>query len=161
MSYKVVVEKGYLEFSAAHFITYGGKCERIHGHNYAVSVELKGDVTKDSYVFDFVVLKRVMRGICDSLDHRFLLPLKNEHLEAHESNGEYEIFFRQRRYLLPTQDVLPLPIDNVTAERLAEHICNLLLEELGEQGAANVAEVTVGVEESPGQTGYYCTTVAL
>jgi 6-pyruvoyl tetrahydropterin synthase/QueD family protein len=155
MSYKVVVERGYLEFSASHFITYGGKCERIHGHNYAVSVELEGELTADRYVFDFVVLKKIMRDICDSLDHRFLLPVRNEHLEARQADGEYEIFFRQRRYLLPAQDVLPLPIDNVTAERLAEYICQLLLEKLREHRAANIARVMVGVEESPGQTGYY------
>jgi 6-pyruvoyl tetrahydropterin synthase/QueD family protein len=159
VSYKVIVERGYLEFSASHFITYGGKCERIHGHNYAVSVELKGELTEDRYVFDFVVLKKIMRDICDSLDHRFLLPLENEHLEAHEADGEWELFFRQRRYVVPAQDVLALPIDNVTAERLAEYICKLLLEKLREHRAANIVKARVGVEESPGQTGYYSTAV--
>jgi 6-pyruvoyl tetrahydropterin synthase/QueD family protein len=159
MSYKVIVERGYLEFSASHFITYGGKCERIHGHNYAVSVELEGELTEDSYLFDFVVLKRIVRDICDSLDHRFLLPLGNEHLEVREAGGGWDIVFRQRRYLLPVQDVLTLPIDNVTAERLAEYICNALLEKLREHRATNVVKATVGVEESPGQTGYYSAAV--
>ncbi len=54
--YKVKVEKGNLSFSAAHFITFGGKCERLHGHNYAVSVILEGNLTEDRYVFDFVEL---------------------------------------------------------------------------------------------------------
>ena len=39
---KVKVEGGNLKFSAAHFITYGGKCERLHGHNYGVLVEMDG-----------------------------------------------------------------------------------------------------------------------
>ena len=61
--YRVVVEKGNLRFSAAHFISFGGKCERLHGHNYGVSVELEGELTEDRYVFDFVVLKRIVQRI--------------------------------------------------------------------------------------------------
>ena len=76
--YRVVVEKGYLNFSVAHFISFGGKCERLHGHNYAVSVELEGELTEDRYVLDFVVLKKIVREVCDSLDHHFLLPQRSQ-----------------------------------------------------------------------------------
>ncbi|MBO0796815.1 MAG: 6-carboxytetrahydropterin synthase, partial [Ktedonobacteraceae bacterium] len=41
---KVKIEGGNLEFSAAHFITFAGKCERLHGHNYSVLVEVVGDL---------------------------------------------------------------------------------------------------------------------
>ncbi|GAC1692800.1 MAG: hypothetical protein PVS3B1_31520 [Ktedonobacteraceae bacterium] len=41
---KVKVEGGYLNFSSAHFITYSGKCERLHGHNYGVLVEVEGEL---------------------------------------------------------------------------------------------------------------------
>jgi 6-pyruvoyl-tetrahydropterin synthase len=99
-----------------------GKCERLHGHNYAVSVALEGPLGADSYVFDFVALKEIVRRISDALDHRFLLPLHNEHLETRESEGHWEIRFGARRYRFPARDVLPLPLDNVTAERLAEYI---------------------------------------
>jgi hypothetical protein len=33
MSWKVVVGGGNLEFSSAHFITFEGECEPLHGHN--------------------------------------------------------------------------------------------------------------------------------
>ncbi|MCP4611910.1 MAG: 6-pyruvoyl tetrahydrobiopterin synthase, partial [Planctomycetes bacterium] len=52
MSYKVIIEKDYLDFSASHFITFGGQCEHLHGHNYAVAVEVAGNLTADSYVWD-------------------------------------------------------------------------------------------------------------
>jgi len=29
------------------------------------------------FVFDFVVLKRIMRRLCDEIDHKVLLPLEN------------------------------------------------------------------------------------
>lgn len=156
--YRVVVEKGYLNFSVAHFISFGGKCERLHGHNYAVSVELEGELTEDRYVLDFVVLKKIVREICDSLDHRFLLPQRSESLDIRRTAEEWEIRFEDRRYLLPDKDVLPLPLDNITAERLAEYISDQLIEELDDQGVdgvENLASITVGVEESPGQTAFY------
>lgn len=156
--YKVIVEKEYLRFSVAHFISYAGKCERMHGHNYAVSVELEGQLTEDRYVFDFVVLKRIVRQICDSLDHYFLLPQRSQCLDIQQGDGEWEIRFGSRRYVLPAADVLPLPVDNITAERLAEYICGQLIaalqEEIGES-LQNLTSVTVGVEESPGQIAFY------
>jgi 6-pyruvoyltetrahydropterin/6-carboxytetrahydropterin synthase len=156
--YKVLVEKGTLNFSAAHFISFAGKCERLHGHNYAVSAELVGELTEDRYVVDFVVLKRIVREICDRLDHHFLLPMDSTTLQIQESDGEWEIRFEDRRYVLPAQDVLPVPLDNITAERLASYICDQLVAELHRQavdGAQGLSSITVGVEECPGQTAFY------
>jgi 6-pyruvoyltetrahydropterin/6-carboxytetrahydropterin synthase len=154
--HKVIVEKGYLSFSAAHFISFAGKCERLHGHNYAVSVELEGELTAESWVFDFVALKHVVRRLCDELDHRFLLPEASDDFEMEHSGGEWEVRFQDQRYVFPEADVLTLPVDNITAERLAEYLCAQLLEALRrEQDVSNLTSVTVGVEEAPGQTAFY------
>ncbi len=155
MGFKVRVAKDYLAFSAAHFITFGGRCERLHGHNYAVAVEVEGDLTADSYVWDFVPLKRMVRGICDALDHRFLVASRNPHLSLREQGGEWEIRYGERRYVLPVDDVLLLPVDNITAERLAEYICAQVVTGLRERGAGNVAAVTTWVYEEPGQAASY------
>jgi 6-pyruvoyltetrahydropterin/6-carboxytetrahydropterin synthase len=153
--HKVEVARGNLRFSAAHFISFGGKCERLHGHNYAVSVVLEGELTEDRYVFDFVDLKKIVRQICDQLDHYFLLPIASEHLEIKEASGEWVIRLENRRYVFPAEDVLVLPIDNITAERLAEYICGQILEMVPEHERANLSLITVGVEEAPGQTAFY------
>ena len=155
MMYSVVVEKGNLRFSAAHFISFGGKCERLHGHNYAVSVALEGELTEDHYVFDFVELKKAARRICDHLDHHFLLPLRSGFMDIEEADKEWVIRFKNRRYVFPAEDVLALPVHNITAEKLAEYICNQILDVLNEQGAENLSAITVGVEEAPGQTAFY------
>ena len=123
---KVKVEGGNLKFSSAHFITFGGKCERLHGHNYGMLVELVGELGEDKVVFDFTLLKRFTREICQRLNHRFLLPLHNPHLELVSSPDEWEVRFQQKRYIFPRADVVELPIDNSTAERLAEYICGEL-----------------------------------
>ena len=62
-AYRVVVEKDYLVFAAGHFITYGDQCEGLHGHNYRARVEVEGELDENSYVFDFVTLKRIMRRL--------------------------------------------------------------------------------------------------
>lgn len=55
--YRLQVTKDQLGFAAAHFITMRGKCERLHGHNYRVTVEVEGFLCEDQYVVDFGVLK--------------------------------------------------------------------------------------------------------
>lgn len=152
---KVKVEGGYLKFSSAHFITFGGKCERLHGHNYGVLVEVEGTLNDDKLVFDFTILKRLTREICKKLNHRFLLPMNNPHLMLGEMADGWEILFQDKRYFFPHSDIIELPLDNSTAERLAEYICNELLTLLAEYNTANLRTITVGVEEAPMQMAYY------
>lgn len=152
---KVRVEGGNLKFSAAHFITFGGKCERLHGHNYGVLVEIEGTLNEDKLVFDFTVIKRLAREICQQLNHRFLLPMRNPHLQLAESFSEWEIRFGTKRYIFPRSDVIELPIDNSTAERLAEYICDELHRMLADYDTANLRTITVGVEEAPTQMAYF------
>lgn len=153
--YTVEVEQGNLRFSAAHFILLGSKCERLHGHNYAVSVTLEGSLGEDRYLWDFVELKSIVRGICERLDHRFLLPAHCEYLEIKKNDDEWEIRFENLRYVFPARDVLVLPLDSITAERLAEYICAQIVSKLHEKKAGNIASIIVGVEEAPGQSAYY------
>ncbi len=152
---KVKVEGGYLRFSSAHFITFGGKCERLHGHNYGVLVELEGTLGEDKLVFDFTIIKQITRDICRRLNHRFLLPLYNPHLEVSEQPESWEIRFGEKRYVFPRADVIALPIDNSTAERLAEYICQELRQQLASYETAHLHTIMVGVEEAPTQMAYY------
>jgi 6-pyruvoyl tetrahydropterin synthase/QueD family protein len=153
-SFRVRVEGGSLQFSAAHFITYGGRCERLHGHNYGVQVETAGELSEDRLVFDFTILKRLTREICQRLNHRFLLPMRNPHIELIASPDEWEIRFQERRYVFPRADVVELPIDNSTAERLAEYIAEELLEALTPYNTLHLHTLTVGVSEAPTQTAF-------
>ena len=63
------------EFSAAHALRhYQGKCENMHGHNYAVEMSVEGEnLTPDTeFVADFSELKQVLRAELARLDHRDL-----------------------------------------------------------------------------------------
>jgi 6-pyruvoyltetrahydropterin/6-carboxytetrahydropterin synthase len=152
---KVKVESGYLEFSSAHFITYSGKCERLHGHNYGVLVEVEGELNEYKVVFDFTILKRLVKEICQRLDHHFLLPMHNLQLELVASTDSWQIRFREKCYVFPRADVVELPIENSTAELLAEYICGELCKALREYNTSNLSSIMVGVEEAPTQMAYY------
>ena len=148
-----------LKFAAAHFTTFGGDCEPLHGHNYAVSAELHGELTPDSWLFDFVELRRIVAALCEELDHRFLLPTESRQLSAERRDGHWHIAFAERRYVIPEEDVVALPIDNSTAERLAEWLAGRLAAELRSRGTENLSSVAVTVEEAPGQSASYAASV--
>ena len=158
MSFKVRIAKNNLHFAASHFITYSGKCEFLHGHNYGVIVELEGPLTDDSFVFDFIALKKIARNVSESLDHRFLLAMRNPHLKINHLDGHWEIGYKESHYAFPEKDVLPLPIDNVTAERLAEYIWGLMAQDLIKLDINDTYSMTIGVEESEGQAAFFSKT---
>jgi 6-pyruvoyltetrahydropterin/6-carboxytetrahydropterin synthase len=156
-SYKVSVEKDYLIFAAGHFITYGDQCEALHGHNYRVRVELEGELDENAYVFDFVTLKRIMRGLVDELDHRMLLPTRNPHLHLTEEGAGLRVEYRDRErvYLFPREDVVLLDLPNTTAEMLARHLTRRLRDELRERQVDNITAIVMAVEEAFGQCAWY------
>lgn len=153
--FNVRVTKDYLVFCAGHFITYGGRCELLHGHNYRVAAELVGRVDENHYVFDFVTLKRTLKRLCDALDHRMLLPTRNEHLDVTTDAGEVTVRYNGKRYVFPAEDVVLLPVPNTTAEMLAQHLCGQLKDAIGPETLSRLTSIEVEVEESLGQSATY------
>jgi 6-pyruvoyltetrahydropterin/6-carboxytetrahydropterin synthase len=156
----VRVERNRLRFAAAHMATFAGDCEPLHGHNYDVTVEVEGTLTDESWVIDFGQIKGMARELCERLDHRFLLQRESRLLHS-EQHGAFWIirFGESRRYELPAEDVLALPIDNSTAERLAEWFHAEIRARLRQSGASNLSRLRVGIEEMPGQAGWYDATI--
>ena len=154
--FKVRVAKDYTVFCSGHFVTYeGGKCEALHGHNYRAAATLEGDLTEDNYVFDFTALKKLLRRICDSLDHRMLLPTNNPLLDICADEASFTLRYRERLYVFPRADVVQLPIPNTTAERLAEWIAGEIEADLRGRGLSGLRALEVEVEESFGQSAFY------
>ena len=155
-NYRISLERGALRFAAAHFATFRDDCEPLHGHNYAVTVRLGGSLTvKESWILDFSEAKQIARSICRELDHKFILQTQSRAFSIEHTHGTYRIGFRERHYVMPESDVAPLPIDNSTVERLAEWFAGRFAAELKALGTSNIGSVTVGVEEVPGQTGWF------
>jgi 6-pyruvoyltetrahydropterin/6-carboxytetrahydropterin synthase len=154
MAFSVRVEG--IRFAAAHFATYGGECEPLHGHSYEVAAEVGGALTDDSWVFDFSSLKRLLRELCAELDHRFILQVESALLEIDRDEDYWKVRTPSGAgYVFPVADVAALPIDNSTAERLAEHLCERLWESLTRDGRGRLESASVEVWEGPGQRATY------
>ena len=151
----VTVEGVRLKFAAAHMATLGEELEPLHGHNYLVSCRVEGDLTDDRWVIDFSALKRYTREVCDELDHHFLLQRNSPLLLIEERASAWSIRFGDREYAFPKQDVVALPIENTTAELLAEYIAERVVSDLEAGGHGNIRRIEVDVEEMPGQSGGY------
>ncbi len=61
-------------FAAAHrLVGYQGKCEDLHGHNFAVEAFFSGEkLGDDGLLVDFKILKDYLKNVLDSLDHKYL-----------------------------------------------------------------------------------------
>ncbi|MEX2375619.1 MAG: 6-carboxytetrahydropterin synthase [Dehalococcoidia bacterium] len=151
----VTVERVRLKFAASHMATLGQELEPLHGHNYLVRCRVEGDLTNDGWVIDFSALKQYAREVCDELDHHFLLQRNSGLIEIDEREGSWALRFGERGYVLPKSDVVALPIENTTAELLAEYIAERIIGRLQEQGHGNITRIAVNVEEMPGQAGGY------
>jgi 6-pyruvoyltetrahydropterin/6-carboxytetrahydropterin synthase len=143
-------------FEAAHFATYRGQCEPLHGHSYSVAAEVEGDLTADSWVMDFGRLKEVLREACSRLDHKFLLQRESRELKVDQAGRCWKVQTPAGAdYAFPLEDVAVLPVDNSTAERLAEYLAGELWRALQRPGEDGVRRLSVEVWEGHGQRGRY------
>lgn len=149
--YTVRVTKDYLVFSAGHFITFNGQCERLHGHNWRVAAEVDAPLDENQYVFDFIAIKDELLKIISELDHRMLVAMNHPLLPVTLSANEVEIRFGQKRWVFPREDCALLPIANTTAELLAHHIGQKLHGLLNSRYHFEPQEIRVEVEENFGQ----------
>ncbi|MFQ6135829.1 MAG: 6-pyruvoyl tetrahydropterin synthase family protein [Candidatus Hydrothermarchaeales archaeon] len=120
--YGLVIDDPRLRFSASHFIVEHEKCEKIHGHNYGVKVELRGNLDKRRMVVDFREIKDVIIGVVNRLDHKLLLPAEKGTVKIREGERQIEVTTPTKFYSIPKEDYLLLPIKSTTAEDLARYI---------------------------------------
>lgn len=117
------------EFAAAHALRhYEGKCERLHGHNFAVEVRVGGrELNPRTHILlDFKILKLALKRVLDELDHAALNDLE---------------FFAAA---------------NPSSENIARHVWRRMEEELAAcPDAAGVRLVCVEVSEKDSQSAVY------
>ena len=151
--YRVRVTKDHLVFSAAHFVTFNGNiCERLHGHNWRVAVEVAGPLDENHYVFDFIALRDATQRLVNDLEHRVLLPTQHQAIHVIADEREVTATFAERRWVFPREDCVLLPIANTTAELIARWLAYQLKEVLRQHAGGQYLEsLQVEVEENFGQ----------
>ena len=154
-TWSISIDKDYLKFSAAHFLIFpDGTAERLHGHNYKVFVDLHTALDPHGLVVNFQEIKPMVRRICDELDEHMLIPGEHPVLTTKRVGPHLEIVYRERRYLVPAEEVLVLPIGNTSAENLAAWFGRTLRQRMQTAWPSlDVRELSIGIEETPGQRG--------
>jgi len=150
--FRVRVTKDHLVFSAAHFITFNGNiCERLHGHNWRVAVEVEGLLDENGYVFDFIALRDATQKLVHELDHRMLLPTQHAQIHVTPDDREVTVRFEERRWVFPREDCILLPIANTTAELIAHWMAEQLRAVIQLVPKHFVDRLRVDIEENFGQ----------
>jgi 6-pyruvoyltetrahydropterin/6-carboxytetrahydropterin synthase len=154
-SYHVRVAKAEHVFSAAHFVTCGNQCERLHGHNYHVAAEVHGPLNEDHLVADFLAVREALGEIIADLDHYVLLPAEHPQLRISEQGDEVVAALADRRWVFPRGDCRLLPLASTTAELLAAYIGRRLLAALERRAGLRPARIKVEVDECDGQVAVW------
>lgn len=156
--YRIRLAKEDFKFSAAHFTLFpDGRAELLHGHNYRVRLELAGPTLSEvGLLFDVSRVKERIRERCDALDEHTLIPTRCERLDVRPDGGSVEVRFRDRVYRFPERDVVLLPLANLSIELLARMLWDDVADVLRPDSVGGaVEELTVEVEETPGQSCAY------
>ncbi|RYH12728.1 hypothetical protein EON65_37460 [archaeon] len=120
--FEVYVSKADFKFNCAHFIIFEGFRERLHGHNYQLSVKVLGSNTLglDGYVLDFGDIKMATRDLCKSLNEYFICPAKSPNMTITEDGAQLCIVCDDgSQFAFPKSDVALLPILHSSAEEMS------------------------------------------
>jgi len=157
--YAIKVYKQYFNFASSHFLIFkDGTREPLHGHNYRVQLRGEACQLDGDMVFDFLDIKPIVREVCDSLDHKLMIPEKNPSLDIeHLANGTHlQITPPDGEYfVVPKNDVLILPIENTSAERLAIYLAEQIHSLVKKRFNYSFPQIEIEVEETPGQCAIY------
>ncbi len=153
-TFTIVLAKQDFKFSCAHFLVFDAdQAELLHGHNYQVSVELRGQsLDGEGLLIDMARAKARIRRACGRLDNRTLVPERNRHLIVKRGQDHVEIQFRERTYRFPLADVALLDQINTSVEVLARMLWRELVDGMDEPG---VEELAVSVSQTSGQSCWY------
>lgn len=156
--HRVHIRKEALKFSSAHMTVFAdGTKEALHGHNYRTRLTADFDSASLDRLVPFRELKDALKVVCREWDEKVLLAARCPKFKiVTEGAAEIEFTLCGKRYVLPRDEVVLLPVDNVITETLSELVCRRVVGALGPKLAgAGVRCLEVRVEEMLGQGASY------
>jgi len=106
-----------IRISAGHRILHhDGKCSRPHGHNYAVSVAVTGELTEEGWVVD----KSDITAVISEWDHMFLVERGDPLIDAFEASGDADAVIVLDHP--PTAEVMSLVLEQRLLDALPETV---------------------------------------
>lgn len=124
----IEISKEYLHFAAAHFTLFSAtERENLHGHNFHVTLEANAAIGQDGLTFDYNILKKALKALCDALDEQVLMPTQSPHVQIEKDDTYTYIIFNQERIPFLARDLTLLPLRNITVEELAQYFLDQLI----------------------------------
>ena len=97
------------KFDAAHFIPDHPHCGKVHGHCWHLTVAFQPKITDAAKItVDFKVLKTVVRGVLDRLDHTLI----NDLIEIPSAENISSFIFQDLKSVLISSNV-PATVSSV------------------------------------------------
>ncbi len=123
----IEISKEYLHFAAAHFTLFSATDrENLHGHNFQVTLDATARIAADGLTFDYNILKKALKALCDELDEQVLMPTQSPYLEIEKDNQYTFIVFNGERIPFLDRDLTLLPVRNITVEEMAQYFLDKL-----------------------------------
>ena len=90
--------------SSAHRLKeYQGVCQRIHGHNWKIKVQVKGNKLNDlGILIDFKDLRKISEQVSERIDHQFLNELERFKKINPSAENMARFFYKEIKILLPS-----------------------------------------------------------
>ncbi len=146
------IDKEAHKFSAAHYTIFDAKTrERLHGHNFSVSLRLVAPNGANGFSADYNVYKDRLASLCEELDEYLLLAAQSPYQTISEEGDYYRVQFASEYMVFLKSDTLILPIRNVTVEELSAY----LLQKMCDLSAGeDIREIELGVASGQGQCAW-------
>jgi 6-pyruvoyltetrahydropterin/6-carboxytetrahydropterin synthase len=155
--HRIFVGQDQHKFSIAHMTVFpDGSKEKLHGHNFNVSVALDLIHVSFETFLDIGVLKQAVEAQCREWNEHLLLAERSPRIAFIRRDHEVEFTLCGKRYVVPAEDAVILPVDNIVVENLSVQFARRLVERLGDKLRRDVvAGIEVDVREARGQGGSY------
>ena len=156
MSYQTTIElhKEDMKFSSGHYTIFGpGHREKLHGHNFTLYAAITTEADDNGMAFDYDIYKEKLRKLCKSLSGYFLLPANSPYQTIEHTDDYIIVHFGKEKIPFPKQDVLLLPVKNITVEELARWFIDQLIADPKEIKDYAINRLHIKVYSAPGQCG--------
>lgn len=152
--YKTIeFHRGRLKFASGHFTIFS-KTERepLHGHNYYLAGKITSAIDEPGITFDYRIIRNKLQALCERLNYQMLLPTQSPYLKLTEDAEQYHVVFNGKKMSFPIEDVVLLPIANVTLEELSDWFLQEILQEKQFFNEHMITAVTIQVFNGPEQS---------
>ncbi|MDZ7746118.1 MAG: 6-pyruvoyl tetrahydropterin synthase family protein [Halobacteriales archaeon] len=120
-----------IRISAGHRLRHhDGKCARPHGHNYRITVEIRGELDETGWVVD----KGEVTDVVDEWDHMFLVERGDPLIEGFETSGDGDALVVLDQP--PTAEVMAVLLEEKLLDRLPDTVASVSV------SVAETAELT-------------------